>query len=399
MDYKYILIQRWVEALRSVFQDGIKADKALEQLFRKYRSMGSRDRKWVAEHFYDSVRYFRRYAFCAQSENLWHVVGCALFLKEGKIPPFSDFKNLDEKIIKKKFEFAGKDSWIRESYPDYWKELEIKECLKERFPEWMQELNREAHACIRVNTLKITLEDLIKKLRESGIEVKPLKGMENVLQLPDKRNLFGTDEFQNGYFEFQDPGSVEVGKFCQVRPGMKVVDVCAGAGGKALQLAAEMKNKGIIVCTDIQDSKLRELRKRSARAGVNNIRIEHAVSEPDKIKAFTKKYRSYADVLLIDAPCSGSGVIKRNPDAKWRITEDFLNFTRSTQQHILHTYAEIVKPGGYLVYATCSIFPSENEKQIKQFLENNNPFVFVEEKMLYPSENNDGFYMCKLERK
>jgi 16S rRNA (cytosine967-C5)-methyltransferase len=263
----------------------------------------------------------------------------------------------------------------------------------------MLELNREAHACIRVNTLKISSEDLIKKLRESGIEVKLLEGMENVLRLPDKRNLFGTDEFQNGYFEFQDPGSVEVGKFCQVQPGMKVVDVCAGAGGKALQLAAEMKNKGIIVCTDIQDSKLRELRKRSARAGVNNIRIEHAVSEPDKIKAFTKKYRSYADVLLIDAPCSGSGVIKRNPDAKWRITEDFLNFTRSTQQHILHTYAEIVKPGGYLVYATCSIFPSENEQQIKQFLENNNSFVFVEEKMLYPSVNNDGFYMCKLERK
>ncbi|MCX8080270.1 MAG: RsmB/NOP family class I SAM-dependent RNA methyltransferase [Bacteroidia bacterium] len=397
----YILFQRLTEALSHVFKNGTKADKALELIFNKYKSTGSRDRKWIAGWFYEVVRYYERYAFCAQTrENLWEICGTALLLSGIKLPDFSDFKNLKkrEKTIWKNFEFAKKDDFIFESFPKIWKILNEKERLEQRIPGWMKMLNREALPIIRVNTIKTSALSLEENFKQKGISVKKVPGYPDLFILPDKRNYFQTSEFKEGWFEFQDTGSYEIGKFCCVKPGMKVMDICAGAGGKTLHLACLMENKGKIICTDIHESKLIELKKRTARAGIQNTEIFGIISDEKAYDKLLKKYHEWADVVLLDAPCTGSGVIKRNPDVKYKIDIRFLNDTIELQRKILTKYSPLVKKNGYLVYATCSIFESENEKQTEWFCKEFKIFKKIEEKFLPPTDINDGFYMCKFQK-
>jgi 16S rRNA (cytosine967-C5)-methyltransferase len=176
---------------------------------------------------------------------------------------------------------------------------------------------------------------------------------------------------------------------------MRVIDACAGAGGKSLHLAALLKNKGRIVALDTVDWKLEELKKRAKRAGAADI-IETRVIE--SMKSIKRLYDS-ADRLLLDVPCSGLGVLKRNPDAKWKLSEEFIKEVRQTQSTILNEYSPMVKPGGLMVYSTCSILPSENEKQVETFLNSNQgKFELIEENHLLPSEGFDGFYMALIRR-
>ena len=183
--------------------------------------------------------------------------------------------------------------------------------------------------------------------------------------------------------------------FLEVKPGMRVVDTCAGAGGKTLHLATMMENKGQIIALDIYDHKLRELKRRAKRNGAHNIEPRHI--ENTKV---IKKLYDKADAVLIDAPCSGLGVLRRNPDAKWKLEPEFLDRIKATQQEILSTYSRMVKSGGQLVYATCSILPSENQEQVKNFLASNDDFIFVKEKKVLSYESGfDGFYMALLKRK
>lgn len=178
---------------------------------------------------------------------------------------------------------------------------------------------------------------------------------------------------------------------------MRVVDCCAGAGGKTLHLAALMQNKGQLIALDIFQNKLNELKRRAKRAGAFN--IEPRLIDSTKV---IKKLHDKADRVLIDAPCSGLGVLRRNPDAKWKLKPEFLAEIQKTQADILDRYSKILKPGGKMVYATCSILPSENQKQIAAFLrrEAGQEFSLVKEKTILPSQSGyDGFYMAMLERK
>ena len=183
---------------------------------------------------------------------------------------------------------------------------------------------------------------------------------------------------------------------------MRVVDACAGAGGKSLHLSALMENKGKIISLDIKSNKLNELRKRAKRA--NSFNIETKLINNNKVINSTKpikKLKEKADRLLIDAPCSGLGVLRRNPDSKWKLSLDFYERTIIIQKEILFKYSKMVKPGGLLIYATCSIFPDENENQIRNFLisDYGKKFKFIKEKVIMPSISSfDGFYMCKLKR-
>ena len=179
-----------------------------------------------------------------------------------------------------------------------------------------------------------------------------------------------------------------------VKEGMRVVDACAGAGGKTLHIAALMKNKGQIIALDIYEWKLAELKRRAKRAGAFN--IEARFIEDNKV---IKRLHSTADRLLIDAPCSGLGVLKRNPDSKWKIDEDFINRIKTEQENILQNYSKILKKGGKMVYATCSILPSENGEQVRKFLAENTEFALVKEENIMPSDGYDGFYMALIERK
>jgi 16S rRNA (cytosine967-C5)-methyltransferase len=178
---------------------------------------------------------------------------------------------------------------------------------------------------------------------------------------------------------------------------MRVVDACAGAGGKSLHIASLLENKGQIIAMDLYESKLKQLKLRAKRNGVHN--IETRVIEGTKS---IKKLYDKADRVLIDAPCSGLGVLKRNPDSKWKLQPEFVENIKKTQQEVLENYSKMVKPGGKLVYATCSILPSENQEQVQKFLatELGKNFTFVEDKKVLAHESGyDGFYMALLERK
>jgi 16S rRNA (cytosine967-C5)-methyltransferase len=178
---------------------------------------------------------------------------------------------------------------------------------------------------------------------------------------------------------------------------MRVIDSCAGAGGKSLHLSALMENKGQLLALDIYPGKLNELKKRAKRAGAFN--IETRLISSSKV---IKRLSNTADRVLIDAPCTGLGVLRRNPDAKWKLQPDFVAEVCQTQQELLTSYSRMLKPGGQMVYATCSILPLENEKQVSAFLksEPGRDFQLQEEQHVFPSrEGFDGFYMARLERR
>ncbi|MGB3149364.1 MAG: methyltransferase domain-containing protein, partial [Maribacter sp.] len=246
------------------------------------------------------------------------------------------------------------------------------------------------------NTLKTTKEKLRKALLDEGIVTEPIKGYASALRLPERANVFVTESFKKGFFEVQDASSQLVAAMLDVKPGQRVVDTCAGAGGKSLHLAALMENKGQLIAMDIYGSKLKELKRRARRNGAHNIEPR----EIDSTKVFKKLYGS-ADRVLIDAPCTGLGVIRRNPDTKWKMQPEFLEKITKIQQEILRSYSKILKPGGKMVYATCSILPQENLDQVKSFLSSDEgkDFSLISDKKIYASKSGyDGFYMALLER-
>jgi 16S rRNA (cytosine967-C5)-methyltransferase len=174
---------------------------------------------------------------------------------------------------------------------------------------------------------------------------------------------------------------------------MKAIDACAGAGGKTLHMAALMENKGTIIAMDNAAWKLQELKLRARRNGAHNIRLQ----EIESTKSI-KRLRQSADRVLLDVPCSGLGVLKRNPDAKWKLSEEFLDNVRVAQQQILQEYTQMCKPGGLVVYATCSILPSENRNQVDSFLasEAGKSFELIKDQSISPEAGYDGFYMAQL---
>ena len=191
----------------------------------------------------------------------------------------------------------------------------------------------------------------------------------------------------------QDASSQLVAPFTQVKAGMTVIDTCAGAGGKSLHLAAQMENKGRLYSMDTEEAKLTELDKRTKRAGCRIV-TPLLIQEQE-----LNELNGRADVVLIDAPCSGLGVLRRKPDSKWKLNPERIEELKKLQQQILDDYQLMLKPGGALVYVTCSILPSENEKQIEQFLaKNSGKYTLEEERKVMPSEGFDGFYMARLRK-
>jgi 16S rRNA (cytosine967-C5)-methyltransferase len=199
--------------------------------------------------------------------------------------------------------------------------------------------------------------------------------------------------YKNGYFEIQDAASQLVAPFLQLKPGLKVIDACAGAGGKTLHIACLMQNKGSIIALDKEAKKLEELERRAQRAGVRIINAKVASKQE------ISNLKESADRLLLDVPCSGLGVLRRNPDTKWKLNPSFIEEIQKVQASILNEYSTMLKPGGLMVYATCSILPLENNLQVQKFLTNHlNEFELIEEQRIMPSEGFDGFYMALLKK-
>lgn len=380
------------------FQDKKYADKVLERLLKAHKKWGSADRQVVSEIFYDIVRWKKRLEYYmgegTKPSNIYNLILAYLLWKKVKYKKFDEFDGIKtggilSKLDKKTFPTKA----IEHSVPDWLAGLFEKE-LGAKWEKEMSALNEQAPVILRANSLKISAENLVEILKEEGVNSFVLRGYPDAVQLEEKKNVFLTSAFKEGFFEVQDASSQKIAELLDVKEGMRVVDACAGAGGKTLHIAALMKNKGQIIALDIYEWKLAELKRRAKRAGAFN--IETRFIEDNKV---IKRLHNTADRLLIDVPCSGLGVLKRNPDSKWKIDEDFINRIKTEQENILQNYSKILKKGGKMVYATCSILPSENGEQVRKFLAENTEFALVKEENIMPSDGYDGFYMALIERK
>ena len=392
-----------IDSLMAIFNEGEYADKVVARALKKDKRWGSNDRKFVAETIYEIVRWKRLYVEIAEvrepfdRDNVWRIFAVWAVLRGYNLPDWKYFEETPVRRIKGKFDELTKTRKFKESIPDWMDELGVKELGEEIWSKEIAAQNEQAKVILRVNRLKTTKEKLRAILMDLNIETEFHKDYPDALILTERANVFLTDAFKDGLFEVQDASSQLVAYFLDVKPGMRVVDTCAGAGGKTLHLASLMENKGQLIAMDLYESKLKQLKIRAKRNGAFN--IEPRVIESSKT---IKKLHEKADRVLIDAPCSGLGVLKRNPDSKWKLQPEFIDNIRKVQAEVLENYSKIVKPGGKLVYATCSVLPSENQEQIKHFLstEIGKQFNFVKDHKVLASQSGfDGFYMALLERK
>jgi 16S rRNA (cytosine967-C5)-methyltransferase len=407
------LVLATVKALQEIFltDKPRQADRVIEATLKSNKQWGSRDRAFIAETTYEIVRNWRLVLFINEMQAnklrpqfFFQMVGSWLLAKKQLnpdgdnvdfLPIWEEFSYVDESKILARLEEAMKVRKIRESVPDWLDEMAEAELGSEKWTEEIRALNQQASVILRVNRLKTNPAQLQDFLSDVEIETIIPDNLPDALILKQRGNIFKTEFFKDGLFEVQDAGSQMIAPFLDVKPGMRVIDACAGAGGKSLHLAALMKNKGRIVAMDVENWKLSELMKRAKRNGVDN--IETKLIEPKILK----RLQESADRLLLDVPCSGLGVIRRNPDSKWKLTPEFIDNLRKIQWDILTQYSAMLKRGGKMVFATCSLLPSESEAHIQRLLtEQPDNWELLQERRVSPAKDGyDGFYMACLLKK
>lgn len=392
------LVNTLSQALAEIFYSGKHADRVIGKYLSANRKWGARDRKFFAEGVYEIVRHKRKLEFIAESEDEWALIGAHLVMKGFEIPNRVEFDDLDLERVRSRAGYK-KDPEVEHSFPDW-----INELGKEEFgTDWlklMESLNQPAEVFLRANSLKTTPEQLIKDLKAEEVDAEKVTSKDFdlgvCLKLKERKNVFITNAFKKGSFEMQDAASQLVAPLLQIEPGQRVVDACAGAGGKSLHIAAMMKNKGKIIAMDIHEWKLKELRDRASRAGVDV--LETKLIDSNKT---VKRLEDSFDRVLLDVPCSGLGVIRRNPDTKWKLTSEELARLQELQKEIISKYSEMCKVGGIMVYATCSILHRENEKQVQWFLNTDagKKWSLMKELRVWPHKHGfDGFYAAVLKR-
>jgi 16S rRNA (cytosine967-C5)-methyltransferase len=407
------LVLATVKALQEIFlhEKPRQADRVIEATLKSNKQWGSRDRAFIAEHTYEIVRNWRLVLFVneMQADKLrpqffFQLVGSWLLMKkqlnpEGDnidfLPKWEEFSFVDEAKTLARLSEALEVRKIRESVPDWLDEMGEQELGNEKWTAEITAMNQQAPVVLRANSLKTNPAQLQDHLEDIDIETYPIDQLPDALVLKQRGNIFKTDLFKDGYFEVQDAGSQLIAPFLDVHSGMRVIDACAGAGGKTLHLAALMQNKGRVIAMDVEEWKLSELMKRAKRNGVNNVEVK--LIEPKTLK----RLHESADRLLLDVPCSGLGVIRRNPDAKWKLTPEFIENLRKVQWDILTNYSAMLKKGGKMVFATCSLLPSESEAHIQRILtEQPDRWELLKEHRTSPATDGyDGFYMACLLKK
>jgi 16S rRNA (cytosine967-C5)-methyltransferase len=353
------------------------ADHLIDQYFRAHRQMGSKDRAFAAETVYGCLRRKGELealmAPCLpptlddQERSRWLVATYLLKYSgwSGRALAEAGFNDTDDLVARVRSTKAEDLPFsARINMPEWLAEKLVKQYGETEAVQLSEALNRPAQVGIRVNTLRTDRDTLAARLAESGNPCEPMKYSPIGLQRDKRGPLFNTEEFKEGLFELQDEGSQLLGLMTEAAPKEKVVDFCAGAGGKTLELAAMMQNTGALHAYDVSTSRLERLKPRLARAGAYNAQ---AFAIRDEHEAILKRYAGTADVVLVDAPCSGTGTLRRNPDIKWR-SIDLEALTR-LQASILSAAAKLVRPGGRLVYATCSFLEEENQAVTRAFLE------------------------------
>jgi 16S rRNA (cytosine967-C5)-methyltransferase len=395
-----VLVHAAVQLAAEIVPGGKYAEKAIEQMLGSHPKWGSRDRSFVVETTMELVRNYRLAAFLSGQEwnvgkvNHWHLFG-AWWLQQGyELPDWPEFKGLDLSTVAEKWAIAQQQRAVLYSLPDWLDELGVNELGTEAWEKELAAMHQTAQVVLRVNTVRISLAKLAERLALQDIETTTLPWAPDALVLTKRKHLLNLSEFKEGLFEVQDAASQLIAPLLQLKAGQMVIDACAGAGGKTLQIADLMGNKGYVVALEPEAIKLKNTDTRSRRAGFNIMSSVHLSSS-----AIIGKYANQADRLLLDVPCSGLGVLKRNADAKWKLTPEHIEKVKELQHSILTNYHKMLRPGGIMVYATCSILPSEDGGQVERFLEEHVNFELIEQYYFLPSAYGfDGFYAAVLKR-
>ena len=385
------------EALRRVltgiFGRRQHSDRVLAAYFRENRRCGSRDRAFISETVYALLRnwgFLRKYLPAERLEELESgtvrftsrelaallMAGCfiagdmtnAELIRNGKdlhatLPPPA---NSPERRARQMADYFSTETsiaiedllpdWVQNALPSDLDQTSFIKALGERPPIYLR---------LQCNAGERSY--VMEELDSHDAEITEIPNVRDALAIRAKVNMYSLESYRKGYFEIQDLASQCVGLICQAKPGSRWLDACAGAGGKTLQLAQMMKRKGNVTASDLRSYKLEDLRKRARRAGFPNITTKENIAASGKVK-------HPFDGVLVDAPCSCSGVWRRNPGAQWILTPQEQEELAAQQLEILETYSKAVRAGGVLVYATCSVFDAENVCVVRKFLEKHPEF-------------------------
>ncbi len=383
-----LVTQACLEAYGVIRHEGRLADRALEYTLRAKKHLYSNERRAVAERIYALLRRQitvehllsrARPGFeslGSTQKDLLRVAASRVLMGEG-VGAVARGMGLGDEDLRalEKLPLAAAELQSMAPHERFPIAASLPPFLAEKFRLEFGEqaevaaeaMNERAPLSARVNTLKCDREKLIKLLREEGVECRPAPLSPLGILLETRINAFSLAAFQDGYFELQDEGSQLLGMLVDPPP-TKVVDACAGAGGKTLQLAAQMKNRGELFALDIDERRMEDLRRRARRAGVHNVRVRVIPAEGEPAREALADLVGKADRVLVDAPCSGSGTYRRKPDARYRLGPEDLAMHVARQRDLLGRFSELVKPGGRVIYGTCSVLRDENEAVIDQFL-------------------------------
>ena len=388
-----LVAQACLEAYASIAHEGRLSDRALEFVLRNKRHLYSNERRAVAERVYSLLRHqllvdflaakaFKGFeAFGTTKKDLVRLaisqvldgdpadgVGRALSLSEAEVGSLRSAPNFKRDLERMP---STERLSIEASMPMFFaKKLQTE--LGDEALVAAQAMNVRGPLCVRVNTLKISREDLATRLAAEEVITQVTKLSPFGLILETRQNAYSLPSFKEGLFEIQDEGSQLLGMIVDAPP-RKVVDACAGAGGKTLQLAAQMKNKGELFALDVDERRLEDLRLRARRDGVHNVRVQVLPTDEAPLEEALLKLAG-VERVLVDAPCSGSGTYRRKPDARYKLDQAMLDDHVARQKMLLGRFAKLVKPGGRVVYGTCSVLRDENEAVIEDFLSKNKEF-------------------------
>ncbi|MGB3811538.1 MAG: RsmB/NOP family class I SAM-dependent RNA methyltransferase [Parvibaculum sp.] len=425
-------LQAAIDILSTIGSSRQPADRVFDGWARGSRFAGSKDRAAVGELVFTVLRHRAELATALGSEEPRLLVlgavsmidgagpAAAMALADGARHAPAPLEH-EEAAALRKATLPGADApaHIRLNYPE-WLHAEFEQAFGPRLETEMSALMGRAPTDLRVNALKGNRDDLLALLAEEKVEVEPTPHAPLGVRLKARANIQGLGAFRDGMIELQDEGSQLACLLAAAKPGEQIVDLCAGGGGKALAMAAMMGNRGQIHACDTDRRRLGRLMPRAQRAGARNIQTRFIKPEllPGDADTDLADLEARMDCVLVDAPCSGTGAWRRNPDARWRLTQDVLESYRATQAEVLARGARAVRPGGRLVYVTCSLLPCENESQIDAFLKARPDFELADWDGFWPegvvpppapsggalrltpaSTGTDGFFIAILTRK
>jgi 16S rRNA (cytosine967-C5)-methyltransferase len=405
------------ELLDAILAGTLPADAQMDRYFRAHKNMGVRDRGFVAETVYACLRGKRvlEHATGLPQPSSADVVAARLVLTGFSARALEELGYKGDAIAlvmrARSLDRAALPLAARANLPDWLAERLIAQLGEAEMLELAEALNRPAPLDLRVNTLKAERDEVRTRLEHEGFPTEPTPYSPVGLRRNERAPLFNTQSFKDGLFEVQDEGSQLLSYLLEPKRHELVVDFCAGAGGKTLHLGALMANTGTVYAFDVSPRRLEKLAPRLRRAGLNNVRAVAIAHERDDR---VQRLRGKIDRVLVDAPCSGAGTLRRNPDIKWRALD--LAGLAAAQARILDEAAKLLKPGGRLVYATCSLLREENDDAVAAFLGSHGDFRVVPVgevlarrhiplempgdalRLLPHRHRTDGFYAVALER-